>query len=136
MSMFDDHLSGLRVGLDMDGVLADFNTGWMRRYNRDFDAKLEASVPVFGDLLDLVPPDLIDTMLLAAKGSIWVTRPAMVHYATPRAKMLEMASELFDLVLAGKIVSEPGQSFALADAAEAHRALEGRRTVGSTVLIP
>ncbi len=81
-------------------------------------------------------PVVIDTALLAAKGSIWVTRPAMVHYATPREKMLEMASELFGLVLAGKIVSEPGQTHALEDAAEAHRALEGRRTVGSTVLIP
>ncbi|WP_417514612.1 quinone oxidoreductase family protein [Minwuia sp.] len=81
-------------------------------------------------------PVVIDTALLAAKGSIWVTRPAMVHYATPREKMLEMASELFDLVLAGKIVSEPGQTFPLADAAEAHRALEGRKTVGSTVLVP
>lgn len=81
-------------------------------------------------------PVKIDTALLAAKGSIWVTRPAMIHYATPRAKMLEMAGELFDLVLAGKITSEPGQTFALADAAEAHRALEGRKTVGSTVLIP
>jgi NADPH2:quinone reductase len=50
--------------------------------------------------------------------------------------MLSMAAELFDLVLAGKITSEPRQTFALADAAEAHRALESRRTVGATVLLP
>ena len=81
-------------------------------------------------------PVVIDTMLLAVKGSIWVTRPAMIHYATPRAHMLAMAKELFDLVLAGKIHSEPNQSFALADAAEAHRALESRKTVGATVLVP
>jgi NADPH:quinone reductase len=79
---------------------------------------------------------VIDTMLLAVKGSLWVTRPAMIHYATPRAQMLAMAQELFDLVLAGKIQSEPNQSFALADAAEAHRALESRKTVGATVLVP
>ena len=48
-------------------------------------------------------PVVIDTTLLAVKGSIWVTRPAMIHYATPRAHMLDMAKELFDLVLAGKI---------------------------------
>ncbi len=81
-------------------------------------------------------PVVIDTMLLAVKGSLWVTRPAMIHYATPRAHMLAMAKELFDLVLAGKIRSEPNQSFALADAAEAHRALESRKTVGATVLVP
>jgi NADPH2:quinone reductase len=81
-------------------------------------------------------PVVIDTMLLAVKGSVWVTRPAMIHYATPRAHMLEMANELFDLVLAGKIVGEPKQTFALEDAAEAHRALESRSTSGATVLIP
>ena len=81
-------------------------------------------------------PVVIDTMLLAVKGSIWVTRPAMIHYATPRAHMLGMAKELFDLVLAGKIRSEPSQTYALADAAEAHRALESRRTTGATVLVP
>jgi len=81
-------------------------------------------------------PVVIDTQVLAVKGSIWVTRPAMVHYATPRSHMLDMAKELFDLVLAGKITSEPHQTFALADAAEAHRALEARKTTGATVLTP
>jgi NADPH:quinone reductase len=81
-------------------------------------------------------PVVIDTMLLAVKGSLWVTRPAMVHYATPRPHMLAMAKELFDLVLAGKITSEPKQTFALANAADAHRALESRKTTGATVLVP
>jgi NADPH2:quinone reductase len=78
----------------------------------------------------------IDTTLLAVKGSLWVTRPAMIHYATPRAHMLAMAREVFEMVRAGKIVSEPKQIYSLADAAEAHRALESRKTVGATVLIP
>ena len=47
-----------------------------------------------------------------------------------------MAKELFEHVLAGRIASEPQQEFALADAAQAHRALEARKTVGATVLIP
>jgi NADPH2:quinone reductase len=81
-------------------------------------------------------PVIVDTQLLAASGSIWLTRPAMVHYATPRAKMLGMAAELFDHVVAGRIRGEPRQAFALADAADAHRALEGRRTTGATVLVP
>jgi NADPH:quinone reductase len=81
-------------------------------------------------------PVVIDTTLLAVKGSIWVTRPAMVHYAMPRSHMLAMADELFDHVLAGRIAGEPKQEFALADAAQAHRALESRRTTGATVLVP
>jgi NADPH2:quinone reductase len=81
-------------------------------------------------------PVQIDTTLLAVKGSIWLTRPAMIHYALPRAHMLGMAQELFGHVLAGRIVGEPKQQFALADAAEAHRALESRRTTGATVLVP
>ncbi len=81
-------------------------------------------------------PVVIDSTLLAVKGSIWMTRPAMIHYATPRAHMLAMADELFGLVQAGKITGEPKQSFPLADAADAHRALESRQTVGATVLVP
>jgi len=81
-------------------------------------------------------PVLIDTTTLAVKGSLWVTRPAMMHYALPRTHMLQMAEELFSHVRSGRIVSEPRQIFALADAAEAHRTLESRRTIGATVLAP
>ena len=79
-------------------------------------------------------PVVIDTMMLAAKGSLWVTRPAMMHYIMPRAHMLDMARELFGHVLEGHIVSEPKQVFQLADAADAHIAIESRRTIGATVL--
>jgi NADPH2:quinone reductase len=81
-------------------------------------------------------PVVIDTMQLAVKGSIWITRPAMMHYINPRSHMLAMADELFGHVLAGRITGEPKQQFALADAAEAHRALESRKTTGATVLVP
>jgi NADPH2:quinone reductase len=81
-------------------------------------------------------PVILDTHLLAIKGSLWVTRPAMIHYMMPRSQMLARAKELFDLVSAGKILNEPKQTFALAEAAEAHRALEARKTVGATVLVP
>lgn len=81
-------------------------------------------------------PVVIDTMQLAMKGSIWVTRPAMVHYAAPRANMLAMAEELFGLVQSGAIRSEPSRTYELSQAAEAHRALESRQTTGSIVLVP
>ena len=81
-------------------------------------------------------PVVIDTTQLAGKGSLWVTRPAMVHYIWPRAHMLAMAGEVFDMVLAGKIRSEASQTFRLEEAADAHRALETRKTTGATVLLP
>src|SRR5208282_5226897 len=81
-------------------------------------------------------PVVIDTVQLAVKGSLWLTRPAMVHYATARSHMLQMAEELFGLVLAGKITSDPSRILPLEEAAEAHRLLEGRKTTGATVLVP
>src|SRR6185436_12866200 len=54
-------------------------------------------------------PVVIDTMQLAAKGSIWVTRPAMMHYILPRSHMIAMAAELFGHVLGGRITGEPKQ---------------------------
>jgi NADPH:quinone reductase len=74
--------------------------------------------------------------VLGQKGSLYATRPTLFTYAAKREDMTRMASELFDLVLAGKIKSEARQTFALKDAAEAHRALEARSTTGATVLIP
>jgi NADPH:quinone reductase len=81
-------------------------------------------------------PVVVDSTLLAVKGSLWMTRPAMIHYATPRPHMLAMARELFELVAAGKIQSEPSRTYPLRDAAEAHRALESRQTTGAAVLVP
>jgi NADPH2:quinone reductase len=77
-----------------------------------------------------------DLGLLAQKGSLYATRPTLATYAAKREAMTAMAEELFDMVRAGKIVSEPRQTFALKDAAVAHRALESRGTSGATVLLP
>jgi NADPH:quinone reductase len=74
--------------------------------------------------------------LLAQKGSLYVTRPTLFAYATNRVTLTAMADELFALVAAGKIKSEARQTFALKDAAEAHRAIESRATTGATVLMP
>ena len=61
--------------------------------------------------------------LLAQKGSLYMTRPTLFNYATTRANLTAMADEMFALVQAGKIKSEARQTFALKDAAEAHRVL-------------
>ncbi|MEO6749966.1 MAG: quinone oxidoreductase [Casimicrobiaceae bacterium] len=88
----------------------------------------------FGSSSGPVPPFSVG--MLAPKGSLYVTRPTLFTYAARRADLLAMADELFALILAGKIKSEARQRFALKDAADAHRALESRATIGATVLIP
>jgi NADPH2:quinone reductase len=72
--------------------------------------------------------------LLAQKGSLFLTRPTLFHYIASRRELEQSASELFDVVRSGKVRIEVKQSFALKDAAEAHRALEARETTGSTIL--
>ena len=82
------------------------------------------------------PVDALNTGLLSAKGSLYVTRPTLISYTSKREELVAAAKELFDLVLAGKIKVAPRQSYALKDAAQAHRDLEARKTTGSTVLVP
>jgi NADPH2:quinone reductase len=82
------------------------------------------------------PIAAFDILLLSQKGSLYVTRPTLVTYTATRAALLTMAAEMFELVKAGKIVSEARQTYPLKDAAQAHRDLEGRQTTGSVVLQP
>ena len=88
----------------------------------------------YGNASGPVPP--FDILLLTQKGSLMVTRPTLFTFAKDRESIAAMSGELFDLVKAGKIVSEPRQTVPLQDAAEAHRALESRRTTGATILVP
>jgi NADPH2:quinone reductase len=80
------------------------------------------------------PVDPFPTLLLAQKGSLFLTRPTLYDYTLDPNDLQQSARELFDVVTSGKLTIEVGQRFALSDAAEAHRALEGRKTSGSTVL--
>lgn len=82
------------------------------------------------------PVAAFDIGLLAQKGSLYATRPTLATFAAKRENVMAMANEMFELVAAGKIVSEPRQTFPLKDAAIAHRALESRETSGATVLLP
>jgi NADPH2:quinone reductase len=74
--------------------------------------------------------------ILAAKGSLFVTRPTLATHIVPRARLEESAAELFDLMQSGKIKVDIEQRYPLADAARAHEDLAARKTVGSTVLLP
>jgi NADPH2:quinone reductase len=80
------------------------------------------------------PVDPFPPALLAQKGSLFLTRPTLFDYIATRAELERAASELFDVVTNGKVEVEIAQRFPLSQAAEAHRALEGRKTTGSTIL--
>ena len=82
------------------------------------------------------PVGAVDIGLLAAKGSLFLTRPSLATYTAKRRDLETSATELFDVVLSGAVRISVNQTFPLSDAAEAHRALEARRTTGSTVLLP
>jgi NADPH2:quinone reductase len=78
----------------------------------------------------------LDLGILRQKGSLYVTRPTLATYAAKREDLLASANALFEVVKTGAVKIEVGQTFPLKDAAAAHRALEGRKTTGSTVLVP
>ena len=104
-----------------------------------FAASLDCLAPLgmmvsFGAASGAVPPFDIGT--LAAKGSLFLTRPTFASYTAARADLAASAAALFAVVSSGAVKIQVNQTFALQDAAAAHTALEARQTTGSTVLIP
>lgn len=117
---------GAGVKMVMDGVGAD-----------TWDGSLDCLAPFglmcsFGAASGPVPPVNIAT--LGQKGSLFVTRPTLFTHITSRAVTQAMADDLFEMVGSGKVKIAIGRSWPLAEAAEAHRALEARATTGSTIL--
>ncbi|HMN87911.1 MAG TPA: quinone oxidoreductase [Bauldia sp.] len=88
----------------------------------------------FGQSSGLPPP--FTTSMLQQKGSLFATRPTILHYLAKRADLEASAAELFQAIREGVVTVPINQTYALKDAAEAHRALEERRTSGQTVLLP
>ena len=88
----------------------------------------------FGNASGAVPP--FNPLLLSQKGSLFLTRPTLGHYSAKRADLLSLGEELFAVVASGKVKIEINQTYALADAANAHRDLEARKTTGSTIFLP
>ena len=82
------------------------------------------------------PVRALDLGLLSAKGSLYVTRPTLMSYTSTPEELKETASDLIDIVQSGKVKIPVNQRYALADAVEAHRDLEARKTTGATVLLP
>ena len=88
----------------------------------------------YGNASGPVPP--FDVLLLSQKGSLFVTRPTIMHYTAKRADLEALGAELFEVVVSGKVRIEVNQTYPLREAAQAQRDLEARKTTGSTVLLP
>src|SRR5512138_1018752 len=104
-----------------------------------FDGSLDSLAPMglmvsFGNASGSVPP--LDIGVLSRKGSLFLTRPTVFNYVAKREDLERGAAELFEIVRSGKVRVEIGGTWPLADVAEAHRALEARRTTGSLLLTP
>jgi NADPH:quinone reductase len=104
-------------------------------WNASLDCLAPLGVMVsYGNASGPVPP--VDIGILAAKGSLYLTRPSLATYTAKRGDLEKVAGDLFDVVSKGVVKIEVNQTFALKDAAAAHIALESRKTTGSTVLVP
>jgi NADPH2:quinone reductase len=88
----------------------------------------------FGNASGAVPP--FNIVALAGKGSLYLTRPTLVTYIASRADLVSRSNALFEVVKSGKVKIDASARYKLADAAQAHRDLEGRKTTGSIVLVP
>ncbi len=104
-----------------------------------FFASLDCLAPLglmvsYGNASGPVPP--FELSALSARGSLFITRPTLATYSAKRADLLHMGREVMKAIQSGVLQPRVQQEFRLEDAAEAHRALEARRTIGSTVLVP
>jgi NADPH2:quinone reductase len=88
----------------------------------------------FGNASGPVPP--FDPLLLSQKGSLFLTRPTLMHYTAKREDLLALGPNCSTWSVAGKVKIEVNQTYPLAEVAQAHRDLEARKHTGSTILLP
>jgi len=93
-----------------------------------------AMMAIFGNASGAVAP--FNPLVLSQKGSLFLTRPTLGHYIATRAMLDETAADLFQVIASGAVKIASPAHYRLADAAQAHRDLEARKTTGSLVLIP
>ena len=131
----EDVVARVREITDGKGVPVVYDSVGQATFEQSLDCLAPFGMLVsFGQSSGKIPP--VDLGILSQKGSLYVTRPTLVTYTAQRADLVASANELFEVVQSGAVRIQVNQRFPLRDAAEAHRALEGRRTTGSTVLLP
>ena len=130
----EDVAARVRELTDGKGVSVVFDSVGKSTFLASLDSlKRRGLMVCVGTASGAIPP--FDTQLLAMKGSLYLTRPALADYISDPAEKAELAGELFDHVGAGRIRIEINQRYALKDAVQAHQDLEARRTTGSSIFV-
>ena len=118
-----------------NGVDAVYDSVGQATFMKSLDCLRPMGMMVsFGQASGSVPA--FDPSILAAKGSLFLTRPSLMAYTAKREDLLEHARDLFAVVESGAVKIEIKQTYPLSEAVQAHRDLEARKTTGSTILIP
>ncbi len=131
----DDFVARVRELTDNEGVPVVYESVGKATFKQSMDCLRPLGVLAsYGHASGA--PEPVDVIELGTRGSLFVTRPAVMHYMAKREWLLSAADELFEMVKSGALRVRINQTFALKDVAEAHSAIEERRTTGSTVLLP
>jgi NADPH2:quinone reductase len=117
------------------GVNVVYDSVGKETYEKSLDSLAPLGcLVIFGQASGPVPP--FDTAVLNAKGSLSLARPSLTHNVASHADVAWRAGDLFNWIEAGKLKVNVGKTFALADAADAHREMESRRSTGKILLLP
>jgi len=131
----EDFVARVREITDGRGVDVVYDSVGQDTFNPSLDCLRPMGTMVsFGQSSGPVPP--LDLAVLAAKGSLFVTRPSLMTYTAERKDLLAHARDLFKVIEKGAVKVEIRQTYPLSEAARAHRDLENRRTRGTSILIP
>jgi NADPH2:quinone reductase len=129
---FREEVKRLTGGRGVDVV---YDSVGAATFERSLDClRPRGTLVLYGQSSGKVPP--VDLWVLQAKGSLYVTRPTLAHYAADRSALLRRATDLFDWMGAGELRLRIHAEYPLREAARAHRDLEGRRTAGKLLLVP
>jgi NADPH2:quinone reductase len=132
---YNDFVAGVRDATDGKGARIVFDGVGASTFEASLDAlAVRGTMLLFGASSGPVPS--IDPQILNAKGSLLLGRPSLGHFIADPAELAWRADDIFTAVARGRLDVRIGAEFELTDAAEAHRALEGRQTTGKVVLIP
>lgn len=138
LALHDDYATlapAVRAATDGRGVDVVFDGVGAASWTASLDSLKPRGLMIsFGNASGAVPP--VAPLDLATRGSLYMTRPRMFDFIAERSELETSAEALFAMIGSGKLKIEIGLRLPLRDVAEAHRALEGRRTTGSVVLIP